>query len=217
MKYPPEVWKTSKHDNIGLRSCIIVYNQNIRDIRTKRCIIPFPKKSDLGIPKNYRAAKIYNTLLLNGIQPEIEKILRKIPKWLSEKSISEITNFDYPSKLGRCSCKKTWCDTFICTILKDIWHSHRGNMEQILFANDFLKETVAAIMMLHKNSKVKVHSPDGDTDFYEIVAGVVQADTLTPYQFINCLDYVLRTSIDLMKENIFRWRRQEADDTLHIG
>ena len=51
--------------------------------------------------------------------------------------------------------------------------------------------------------KVKVRSPDGDTDYFDIVAGVLQGDTLSPYLFIICLDYVLRTSIDLMKENSF--------------
>ena len=57
--------------------------------------------------------------------------------------------------------------------------------------------------MLHKNTKVKVRSPDGDTDYLDIIAGVLQGDTLASYLFIICLDYVLRTSLDLMKENVF--------------
>ena len=58
-------------------------------------------------------------------------------------------------------------------------------------------------MMLYKNTKVKVRPPDGDTDFFVIVAGVLQADNLTPYLFIICLEYIHRTSIDLIKENGF--------------
>ena len=50
---------------------------------------------------------------------------------------------------------------------------------------------------------MKVRSPDGDTDYFDIVTGVMQGDTLTPYLFIICLDYVLRTSIDKFKENGF--------------
>ena len=49
------------------------------------------------------------------------------------------------------------------------------------------------------NTKVKVHCPTGDTDYFDIVAGVLQGDTLAPFLFINCLDYVLRKSIDKMK------------------
>ena len=56
-------------------------------------------------------------------------------------------------------------------------------MEQILLAYSLLKETIAAIMMLYKNTKVKVHSPDGDTDYFDIVAGVLQGDTLAPYLY----------------------------------
>ena len=58
-------------------------------------------------------------------------------------------------------------------------------------------------MILYRNTKVKLRSPDGDTDYFNIVAGVLQGDILTPYLFIICLDYVLRTSIDRIKENGF--------------
>ena len=35
-------------------------------------------------------------------------------------------------------------------------------------------------MILYKNTKVKVRSPDGDTEYFDIVAGVPQGDTLAP-------------------------------------
>ena len=41
------------------------------------------------------------------------------------------------------------------------------------------------------------------TDFFDIVAGVLQGDTFAPYQFIICLDSMMRTLVDLMKENGF--------------
>ena len=43
-----------------------------------------------------------------------------------------------------------------------------------------------------------------ETDYFDIVAGVQQGDALVPYLFIICLDYVLRTSIDKMKDNSFK-------------
>ena len=73
---------------------------------------------------------------------------------------------------------------------------HREKMEQILLAYGLPKVTVTAIMMLDKNTKVKLRSPDGYTDFFNIVADVLQGDTLALYMFIICLDYMLRTSID---------------------
>ena len=80
----PEVWKTRQFDDILLGHCNAVYNQNPIDRWMKGCILPFPKKGDLGLTKNYRgitltsiAAKIYNALLRNRIQPKIDNILRK--------------------------------------------------------------------------------------------------------------------------------------------
>ena len=88
--------------------------------------------------------------------------------------------------------------------------THRGKMEQFLLAYDIPKETVAAITILYRNTKVKVRSPDGDTEYFDIVAGVLQGDTLAPYHFIICLDYVLRTSIDKIRENGFKLTKKRS-------
>ena len=63
-------------------------------------------------------------------------------------------------------------------------------------------------MMLYRNRKVKVHSPDGDTYYFDIIVGVLQGDTLAPYLFIVYLDYLLRKSIDKMKENSFELTKE---------
>ena len=47
-----------------------------------------------------------------------------------------------------------------------------------------------------------------ETDFFKLVAGVLQGHTLSPYLFTICLDYVLRTSIDKMKDNSFKQTKE---------
>ena len=54
-----------------------------------------------------------------------------------------------------------------------------------------------------------VRSPDGHTDFFDIVIGVLQGDTLAPYLFIPFLDYLLWTSVDLIEENGFTKRQED--------
>ena len=88
-------------------------------------------------------------------------------------------------------------------------------MEQILIAYGLPKETVAAIMILYRNTKVKVHSPDGDTEYFDIVAGVLQGDMLDPYLFIICLDYVLKTSIDKNQGKRLRADKKKKQKVLH--
>ena len=73
-------------------------------------------------------------------------------------------------------------------------------------------------MILYRNTKVKVRSPDGDTEYFDIVAGVLQGDPLAPFLFIICHDYVLRTSIDKIRENGFeltkKWCRRYPAKTI---
>ena len=57
---------------------------------------------------------------------------------------------------------------------------------------------------------MKVRSPDGDTEYFNIVAGVLQGDMQAPYLFIICLDYVLRTSIDKIRENGFNLTKKRS-------
>ena len=72
---------------------------------------------------------------------------------------------------------------------------HRGKMEQILQAY----ESVTTEIMLYSNTKIKGSLTEWRLKLLDIVAGVLQSDTLALYLFIICLDYVHRTSIDLMK------------------
>ena len=183
----------------------------------KGCILPFPKKGDLGLTKNYRgitltsiAAKIYNSLLRNCIEPKIDNILRKNQNgFLRNRSMtSQILTI---RQILEGVCAKNLEATILSVDFTKAFDSiHSGKIEQILLAYGLPKETVAAIMMLYRNTKVKVHSPDGDTDYFNIVAGVLQGDTIAPYLFIICLDYVPRTSINKIKENSFELTKERS-------
>ena len=65
-------------------------------------------------------------------------------------------------------------------------------------------------MMVYRNTKVKVYSLDGVTDYFNIVAGVLQGDTLSPYLFIICLDYILRMSANKIKDNSFKLTKESS-------
>ena len=158
------------------------------------------------VEQNYRgitltsiAAKIYNALLRNRIQPKIDNILRKNQNGLTIRRILEGMR-----------AKNLQTTISFVDFTKAFDSIHRGKMEKILLAYGLPKETVAAIMILYRNTKVKVRSPDGDTDYFDIVAEVQQGDTLASYLFIICLDYVLRTSIDKIKENGFELTKKRS-------
>ena len=55
-----------------------------------------------------------------------------------------------------------------------------------------------------------IFTDSGDTEYFNIVAGVQQGDTLAPYLFIICLDYVLRTLIKKIRENGFELTKKRS-------
>ena len=65
-------------------------------------------------------------------------------------------------------------------------------------------------MIMYQDTHSMVCSPDGDTDFFDISAGVLQGDTLAPYIFIICLDYVLRKALDMNNELGFTLTKQKS-------
>ena len=79
MKYPQKYGRPGYSTTYCSDTIMPYITKNTIDIWTKGCILPFPKKGDLGIAKNYRgisltsiAVEIYNALLHNRIGPEIE-------------------------------------------------------------------------------------------------------------------------------------------------
>ena len=214
---PPEVWKTRQFDVILLRECNAVYNQNPIYIWMKGCILPFPKTGDFGLAKNYRcviltsiATKIYNALLRTHIEPKIDNILRKNQNSFRRNRSTTSQILTIRRILEGVRAKNLLVTILFVDFTKAFDSIHRGKMEQILLAYSIPKETVGAITILYRNTKVKARSLDGDTEYFDILAGVLQGDTLATCLFVICLDYVLRTSIDKIKEKGFELTKKRS-------
>ena len=160
-----------------------------------------PGRNYRGITLISIAAKIYHALLRNRIEPKIDNILRKNQNGFRRNRFTTSQILTIHRILEGVRAKNLLATFLFVDFTKAFVSIHKGKMEQILLAYGIRKETVAAITILNRNTKVKVRSPDGDTEYFDIVAGVLQGDTLAPYLFIICLDYVLRTSIDKIREN----------------
>ena len=151
-----------------------------------------------------------DALLRNHIEPKIDNILRKNQNGFRRNRSTTSQILTICRILEGVRAKNLQATLIFVDFTKAFDSIHRGKMEQILRAYSIPKEIVAAITILYRNTKVKVRSPDGDTEYFDIVAGVLQGDTLAPYLFIICLDYVLRTSIDKIRENGFELTKKSS-------
>ena len=137
----------------------------------KGSILPFPKKGDLRLAKNYRgitltsiAAKIYNVLLRNRIEPKIDNIHRKNQNGFQRNRSTTSQILTIHRILEGVRAKNLLVTILFVNFTKAFDSIHRGKMEQILLAYSLPKETVTAITILYRNTKVNVRSPDGDTE-----------------------------------------------------
>ena len=165
-------------------------------------LITIPKSGDLGETNNYRgislssiAAKITNKMLLNRIQPHIDPHLR--PNQNGFRPGRSTTAHILALRRIIEGIKRNNLKAIILFVdFKKAFDSiHRGKMMKILRAYGIPQELVNAITLLYEDTKAKVQTPDGETDLFDILAGVLQGDTLAPYLFAIVIDYVMRQAI----------------------
>ena len=64
---------------------------------------------------------------------------------------------------------------------------------------------------MYEDTRAKVITPDGETDFFQIKAGVLQGGTLAPYLFAIVLDHVLRNTFAGKEKDLgFQLQRQRS-------
>ena len=129
--------------------------------------MPFPKKADLGQTSNYRgitltsiAAKIYNALLLNQIQPEMENILRRNQYGFRKGSVTIGQILTMRRSIEGVKVIQIPATLLFVDFSKAFDSVHREKMEKIILAYVIPKEIVTAIIILYRNTKSMVRSPD---------------------------------------------------------
>ena len=199
----PEVLKFCNLDETMLNYAnkLLVENQKPQqwsDIN----LIPIPKTGDLGFTANYRGialssvvAKLVNRMLLNRIQPKLDPHLRPNqngfrPGRSTTAHILALRRIIEGVKRNNLKAVLLFVD-----FSKAFDSIHRGKMMKILRAYGIPEQLVNAISTLYEKTRAKVLSPDGETDYFEILAGVLQGDTLAPYLFAIIIDYVMRRAI----------------------
>ena len=182
---------------------------HLPDLWSYMNIIPVPKSGDLSKTDNYRGisliciiAKIYNRMILNRIRSVIDLRLRINqngfrPKRTTVAQILALRRIIEGVKGNNLKAILTFID------FKKAFDSiHRGKMMRILKAYGIPPNLLSAIEKMYTNTMAKVVSPDGETDMFEITAGVLQGDTLAPFLFIIVLDYALRRAVAGREEEL---------------
>ncbi|KAJ4941094.1 hypothetical protein JOQ06_027381 [Pogonophryne albipinna] len=79
---------------------------------------------------------------------------------------------------------------------------HRSTMVKILEAYGVPPNLLRAIETMYAGTRARVVTPDGNSEEFDILAGVMQGDTLAPFLFIMVLDYALRKAISGREQDL---------------
>ena len=172
-------------------------------------IKPIPKSGDLTSTDNYCGIslssvilKTYNRMILNRIRPELDPLLRNAQNGFREKRTTMGQILALRRILEGVRRKQLPAVITFIDFKKAFDSIHRAKLMKILRAYGIPERIVQAISNIYSSTKAKVISPDGETPTFDIVAGVLQGDTLAPYLFIIALDYALRQAIDGREEEL---------------
>ena len=212
----PEVLKRCDLDEIVLGFCNgALEGKGIPEQWTVSNIIPVPKKGDLSKPGNYRGialtsivAKTLNRMILHRIRPYVETKLLDSQNGFREGRSTTTTSHILTLRriLEGARRKQLPVAMAFIDFVKAFDSINRSSLMKILRAYGIPDAIVDLIQWLYTNTKAQVLTADGLTAIFEIVAGVLQGDTLAPYLFIIVLDYVLRIALSRHPEIGFTLR-----------
>ena len=205
---PPEVFKLCEFDDIALHMCNRALLENEKpEMWSLMNIVPVPKSGDLSSTDNYRGisliciiAKMYNRMILNRIRDVLDLKLRPNQNGFRKKrttvgQILALRRIIEGVKANNLAAVLVFID-----FKKAFDTIHRGKMMKILKAYGIPPNILRAIEAMYSGTSAKVLTPDGETETFEITAGVLQGDTLAPYLFVIVLDYALRMALADGKE-----------------
>ena len=165
-------------------------------------IIPLPKSGDLSKVGNYRGigisstvSKVINRMTLNRIQPAIDQHLRPNQNGFRPNRSTSSHILALCRIIGVKQNKLPAVITFV-DFRKAFDSVHCAKMMKILIAYGIPDELVKAISLLYRNTRAKILSPDGDTEFFDTLAGVLHGDALAPYLFAIVIDYTTRQAAE---------------------
>lgn len=214
----PEILKRCKMQKFVLKFCNIALNSGCTPkIWSEINIIPIPKKGNLSDCGNYRGismcsvvTKLMNKMILNRIRTELDPLLRKSQNGFRPGRSTTAHILSLRRIIEGVKAKNLPAVIIFIDFKKAFDSITRSSMYKILLAYGVPKKIVDLIKAVYINTKARVETPDGNTDLFDILAGIMQGDTLAPYLFIIAVDYILRKVFDENEELGFTLQKRRS-------
>ena len=206
----PEVMKRVDLNGIVLKFCNDALDGgDLPDQWKTSLIIPVPKKGDLTKTDSYRGialtsivSKTMHRMILNRMKPSLERVLRRHQNGFRPGRSTASHILSLRRILEGATAKNLPAVMTFIDFRKAFDSVHRGILMKILRAYGIPDKLVDLIEKTYTDTLAKVMTPEGLTEAFRILAGVLQGDTLAPYLFIIVVDYIMRTAMGNLEEPV---------------
>ena len=206
----PEVMKRVDLNGIVLKFCNDALDGgDLPDQWKTSLIIPVPKKGDLTKTDSYRGialtsivSKTMHRMILNRMKPSLERVLRRHQNGFRPGRSTASHILSLRRILEGATAKNLPAVMTFIDFRKAFDSVHRGILMKILRAYGIPDKLVDLIERTYTDTLAKVMTPEGLTEAFRILAGVLQGDTLAPYLFIIVIDYIMRTAMSNLEEPV---------------
>ena len=206
----PEVMKRVDLNGIVLKFCNDALDGgDLPDQWKTSLIIPVPKKGDLTKTDSYRGialtsivSKTMHRMILNRMKPSLERVLRRHQNGFRPGRSTASHILSLRRILEGATAKNLPAVMTFIDFRKAFDSVHRGILMKILRAYGIPDKLVDLIERTYTDTLAKVMTPEGLTEAFRILAGVLQGDTLAPYLFIIVVDYIMRTAMGNLEEPV---------------
>ena len=125
-------------------------------------------------------------MILNRVKPCLEKLLRDNQNGFRPGRSTTSHILALRRILEGAQAKNLSAVMLFIDFKKAFDSVHRGILMKILRAYGIPEMIVELIEKMYTDTLAKVITPDGLTEVFKILAGVLQGDTLAPYLFYHC-------------------------------
>ena len=198
--------------------------------KKKGIIIRIPKKGDLRECGNWRGItlspvgmKVFSKVILNRIEPVVDRILRKEQAGFRKGRGCDDQIFILRHIAQQCNELKSPLVLCFVDFEKAFDSISRSMIKKILRHYGIPEKIVNIIMDMHSGTCCRVMVDGSLTDEFEVKTGVLQGGILSPLLFILVIDYVMKRVMQGMNNGI-QWKGNQrlsdleyADDIVLIA
>ena len=141
-------------------------------------------------------------MILNRMKPSLERVLRRHQNGFRPGRSTASHILSLRRILEGATAKNLPAVMTFIDFRKAFDSVHRGILMKILRAYGIPDKLVDLIERTYTDTLAKVMTPEGLTEAFRILAGVLQGDTLAPYLFIIVVDYIMRTAMGNLEEPV---------------